>query len=154
MFFGGKVTFQITNMLCMINGGETLGARISYKWLVLGLQIFSIFICYDKFHVTMWICDLLTFVCSQNYGDRMVLESSNNKLNYHICLLKQNITTAWTLNQRLLGWLCGTCILALHCMQCSPLDSFCRAVRKSVNFSSFQPSFDELLTNFCNNHSC
>ena len=25
-------------------------------------------------------------------------------------------------------------------------------LRKSVNFSSFEPSFDELLTNFCNNH--
>ena len=43
----------------------------------------------------MWQCecDLQTLVCSQNYGDRMVLESSNNKLNYHICLLKQSITT-------------------------------------------------------------
>ena len=36
-----------------------------------------------------------------------------------------------------LSWRLGWWILALYCMQCSPLDSFCGAVRKSVNFSSF-----------------
>ena len=32
------------------------------------------------------------------------------------------------------------------------LNSILLEVSPSVNFSSFEPSFDELLTNFCNNH--